>query len=82
MTDRTEAARTACLMTGMADHIGADLGAALADGRLSQDEHMAMVAQCRDCTKPDACILWMIDHDHAEAAPDYCLNGERLGTLR
>lgn len=77
-----EAARTACLMQGMAERLGVDLDAAVAAGRLPEAERDAMVARCRDCAKPDCCILWMIDHPAADTAPGYCLNGERLGTLR
>lgn len=82
MADRTEDARTACLMQGMADRLGVDFPALLASGRLSAAERDGMVARCRDCTKGDACILWMVERESAEAAPDYCLNGEELATLR
>ncbi len=71
---RPEAARTACLMQGMAERLGARLpdGGALG----------GMVAACRSCTKPDECILWLVDHAAgAAAAPGFCLNGERLEML-
>ncbi|MBV0912647.1 DUF6455 family protein [Anianabacter salinae] len=63
-----------CLMQGMADKLGV-----VAD-RAPDVE--AMVTRCRACVKHDACILWMLDHPRAEAAPGYCLNAEDLLALR
>ncbi|MDJ0825239.1 MAG: DUF6455 family protein [Rhodobacter sp.] len=83
MPDWIEAARTACLMHGMADKLGVTPTAALADGRLNQAGLDDMVARCRSCAKSDDCILWMVDHaTGATAAPDYCLNREELQALR
>jgi hypothetical protein len=82
MSIRTEAARTACLMQGMADHLSVDLAALIRAGRLSEAERDEMVTRCRACTKGDDCILWMIEHDQAKDAPGYCLNGEDLTALR
>jgi len=80
MTDRSRNARTACLMQGMAERLGADLAALPVAGA----DLDALVQRCRACTKGDACILWMVDHAGRTepAAPDYCLNGEVLATLR
>ena len=82
MSDRTEAARTACLMHGMADHLSVDLGAMIASGRLSEAARDDMVSRCRQCTRADDCIVWMVENETAGQAPDYCLNGEELGALR
>ena len=83
MTDRIEAARSACLMLGMAEKLGVNPTAALSVGQLDQADLDAMVARCKGCTKGDDCILWMVEHAAgAETAPGYCLNGERLAELR
>jgi hypothetical protein len=82
MTDRMDAARTACLMQGMSDRLSVDLRALVATGRLTLEERDAMVARCRDCTRADDCILWMVEHARAADAPAYCLNGEELAALR
>ncbi|MDJ0629399.1 MAG: DUF6455 family protein [Rhodobacter sp.] len=83
MPDRIEEARSACLMYGMADKLGVNPAAAMGTGRLHAAGLDAMVDRCRACTKSDDCILWMVDHSAGAArAPDYCLNGEELQSLR
>lgn len=82
MPDRIEQARTACLMTGMADKLGVNPLAAVNTGRLDQADLDAMISRCRSCVKGDDCILWMVDHAKADDAPGYCLNSEKLHALR
>ena len=73
----------ACLMHGMVDLLGVSLAEALSSGRLDRGELDAMSTRCGACTRSDDCILWMVENaDGAETSPAYCLNGERLGTLR
>lgn len=75
--NRIEAAQTACLMQGMADKLGVSVDA------LPPAQVGALVATCRCCTRSNDCILWMVDHSTGTgAAPDYCLNGEKLGVMR
>ena len=81
MATRMDRARTACLMQGMADRLGVDIDAQVSAARLGAGERDAMVARCRDCTKSDDCILWMVEHATSDAAPDFCLNGEELAAL-
>lgn len=70
------------LMHGMADTLSADLEAALADGRLDADELARMAEGCDACAHHDDCILWLVEQGGAaEAAPRYCVNGERLAGL-
>jgi hypothetical protein len=83
MPNRIEAARTDCLMQGMADKLGVNPAVAVTAGRLEAAELDGMVARCRSCTHSDDCILWMVDHSTgADAAPGYCLNSEELDMLR
>ena len=69
-------------MTGMADKLGVDPALSVTSGHLSAHELSAMQARCDACVRHDNCILWMVDHATAEAAPGYCLNSEELAQLR
>ena len=74
---------TACLMHGMAERLGADVVRAAASGEISTQELSNMEARCGECTKHDACILWLLDHQgRQEATPDYCLNSQELNYVR
>ena len=83
MPNRTEMARTDCLMQGMAEKLGVSPIVAIRAGQLQETDLDDMVGRCRSCTHADDCILWMVDHDAgAKAAPGYCLNSEELDLLR
>ncbi len=83
MPNRAEAARTDCLMQGMAEKLGVSPAVAVQTGRLEEADLGDMVTRCRACTHADDCILWMVDHSTGtDAAPEYCLNGEELDLLR
>lgn len=83
MNAQTNSRRDTCLMHGMADRIGVDVEHAAHAGQLSRGEREAMITRCADCTRHDACILWMMEHQGAqEATPPYCLNTNELNYLR
>ena len=69
------------LVQGMAHRLGADLVDAFADQRLEAEEWSEMITRCRSCSSPGACRKWLDLTEHADAAPDYCLNGDRLSEL-
>lgn len=80
MVNRLEEAKTACLMQGMTKVLGT--GRNQIEQDLGEDRLEEMVATCRNCTKADACILWLVDHQAgARRAPDFCLNGDQLTAL-
>ncbi len=70
------------LVSWMSDTLGADLGAALAEGGLTGAELRAAVHRCCDCREIDACTGWLkANAAGAEAPPDYCRNGDLLTRL-
>ncbi|SFJ94358.1 DUF6455 family protein [Celeribacter neptunius] len=74
---------SACLMHGMAERLGADVVRAANSGEISQGELAEMETRCGQCSKHDACILWLMDHQGPqEATPDYCLNTQELNYVR
>ncbi|MCL4187983.1 MAG: hypothetical protein KJZ85_10260 [Rhodobacteraceae bacterium] len=70
------------LMGRMAEAAGADLGAALADGRLSVPDLVAMLGRCMGCQAAPECEVWL-DYNpvRAPALPGYCRNRDRLAGL-
>ncbi|MFC7703144.1 DUF6455 family protein [Plastorhodobacter daqingensis] len=63
------------LVNRMGDVLGADLGVALVEGRLSGQELRGAVLRCCGCGSESACDRWLEDHRAgAEAAPAYCRN--------
>jgi hypothetical protein len=75
-------ARHAHLVNEMAARVGADLPAALADGRLSAEGLRAAVMRCTGCANPGDCAHWLEATAEAEAAPGYCGNGELFAALK
>ena len=69
------------LVQGMAKRLGADLTEAFDSGELGAEEWSDMVTRCRGCSEPGACRKWLDETEHADAAPDYCENSERLSEL-
>ncbi|MGI3168656.1 DUF6455 family protein [Pseudooceanicola sp. C21-150M6] len=66
------------LVHRMARATGVDLGEAMMDGQLDQQDWSQMVTNCRGCSCPGACTGWLQQaelqgEDHA-TAPDYCEN--------
>lgn len=71
------------LMSRMADTVGADLGAALIDGRLDAQGLRSAVMSCTACDCEVACQHWLDQNaEGAAATPDYCRNGALLDRLR
>lgn len=71
------------LMHGMGDRLGVDVDMAARSGIIDAPELTQMVTRCGSCTKHDACILWMIEHQKAQKhTPDYCLNTNELNYIR
>ncbi len=69
------------LMMGMSKTIGVDLGEALREGRLSDSGYAEAVTRCRGCDSAQTCGVWLAQTDQADAAPDYCRNGEFFAGL-
>jgi len=69
------------LMTGMAKALDVDLGAAMAEGRLSRADYAAMVTACRGCTGAGACRKVLDAVESLPEAPGYCVNRETLPAL-
>lgn len=70
------------LMARMAEAVGANLGAALADGRLTVPDLMKMLVRCMGCRSVPACEEWL-DYNpvHAPALPGYCRNRGHLAEV-
>jgi hypothetical protein len=70
-------------MHGMGDHLGVDVDRAAASGIIDPPEVSQMITRCGQCTRHDACILWMVEHlGVQDRAPDYCLNTQELNYIR
>ncbi len=69
------------LTLGMAKACGADLSEALADGRITQEEYASIMTACRTCKKPGACSKLLATFDELIAAPDYCVNRDKLAEI-
>ncbi|MEI4472680.1 DUF6455 family protein [Frigidibacter sp. MR17.24] len=70
------------LVNAMAGALGVDLTERLDAGTLSSEDWAEMVLGCSGCANPEGCGRWLAEHPQAEAAPDYCVNGEELGAMR
>ncbi len=83
MTDDTKLADRAWLMRGMAETTGVDFDRALAEGQITQAEYDGMVRRCADCTAGETCMRWRAEGaPGAPELPGYCLNHERIESLR
>lgn len=67
------------LLARMAEAAGADVGAALADGRLTVPDLMKMLVRCMACRSVPECEEWL-DYNPVGAAalPGYCRNRDRM----
>ena len=78
--------RHAALMNRMAETVGVDLTAAIADGRLPAEAWREAVVRCTGCSDPEGCQHWLGAHaadDVApDTAPDYCRNRDLMDSLR
>lgn len=76
--------RHADLMQRMADTVGADLGQAMQDGRLSAEGLRSAVLRCTSCDSVGACEHWLEAQEAGtiDAAPGYCRNADLLERLQ
>lgn len=83
MFSTTKLDRHVALMNRMAGTVGVDLGAALAEGRLSGEGLRGAVLRCTACDSPEACAHWLADKTPGSAGetPDYCRNHALLAGL-
>lgn len=66
---------SADLVSGMAERLGVDLGAAIdQDPRLGAVRFRSLVLRCSSCTNQDGCAELQRGCDHLDAAPEYCRN--------
>lgn len=70
------------LMSEMARRVGVDWSRIVGEApeRVSDFRTAALV--CAQCSAEGPCRAWQASHDHAEMAPDYCLNRDRLAALK
>jgi hypothetical protein len=69
------------LVARMAKTLGADLEEAAQRGKLPEGLG-SLVLSCTGCREAGACAGWLGENaDGADAAPGYCVNGERLRAL-
>lgn len=66
----------------MAKTCGVDLGQAMRDGILREDEYAQAITRCRTCAKPSACRAWLSSRETADTPPGYCRNGALFAELR
>ncbi len=70
-------------MGRMATTVGADMGSALEDGRLSPEALRSAVSRCHGCTEACACDAWLHTHPGgADTPPGYCRNADLFAELR
>ena len=74
-------AHHAGFMERMAETVGADLGDAIADHRLSAADNCTAAIRCTTCDASEECSHWMDSHAHAEGPPAYCRNNDILEQL-
>ncbi len=71
------------LTNGMARSVGVNLPDAVAQGAIDRHRISEMVAQCRSCTKTEACLLYLAQGEgHGDDVPSYCLNHEAIEALK
>ena len=74
-------AHHADLMKRMAETVGAELGDAVANHRLSASGHCTAVIRCTTCDASEECPHGMDSHAHPEGPPAYCRNRGLLERL-
>ena len=71
------------LALSMAKAAGADMVAAFADGRLSQEDWAGLIQRCRGCRWTEGCKCWLAEIDWGAAdVPPRCENQALLNRLR
>lgn len=73
--------RRAGVMTRMADTLGVDFAASIAQTPEAVREYRQAVMRCTACNHEGECTEWMDAHPHAEKAPEYCRNKDILERL-
>jgi len=79
--------RHAAMMNRMAQVMRVDLSAEMAQGRVSGEDWKDALVRCTGCAQPEACTLWLSEHDPEDEAlliepPHYCENRLMLKRLR
>jgi hypothetical protein len=74
-------AQHGALMNRMAETLGVDLDEAELRGALAPEQREEMLLACTGCADPTGCAHWLARTRNADAAPDYCRNGDVLGRL-
>lgn len=75
--------KSADLMFGLSERMDIDLGTrVLADPEKAAKDYRAMVLRCTGCSNPGGCAKLQRTHKHIDAAPEYCLNGDALNSMR
>ena len=69
------------VMLRMAETLDVDFAAAIARNHDAGHVYRQAVLRCTACPHEDRCTVWMQDHPHADAAPDYCRNKDILANL-
>lgn len=75
----------AALVSRMAEMLGLELTDALAHGVLAGEDWREAVLRCTGCEDPDACLVWIVARDGAQAAataPAACRNAALFDDLR
>lgn len=71
------------LTRGMARRMGVNLTDAMHNGMLARSDFAAMVARCRDCKDPQACLDFLAEHPESISEPPCgCVNAEVLKELK
>lgn len=86
MPDARALNRHAALVNHMAEVMGVDMTAALAEARLTREGWATAVMSCLGCARPEACDRWLAERGGPGAArvaraPDYCQNAALLAGL-
>ncbi|MDO6482762.1 DUF6455 family protein [Shimia thalassica] len=69
------------LMGKMSDKVGVDWGEKISEHPEMARQYRTAVMTCTQCKSVGECRGWQATHDHADAAPDYCLNKDLLAQL-
>jgi len=87
MSDARNLNRHAAMMNRMAQVLGIDLTAEMAQGRMSGSGWKDALIRCTGCAAPEQCTLWLSAHDPegetpATETPHYCENRLMMKRLR
>jgi len=75
--------RHANLVNRMADTVGADMGAALLEGRVTAEDLRGAVLRCTRCAQVEKCVGWLGRNEAAgaDATPEYCRNRQLMARV-